>query len=73
MTTTTTQQNPSAFSDPEVCDSCLTFAYDHGMEDPDGQDYIMRQYGGELPDHRCDAKDEPDIFTDGCSCGCYRR
>ena len=57
----------------DVCDSCLTVAYDAGIEDAGAQDYAMREAGEVLPDHLCDAKDEPEYFQQRCGCGCCER
>ena len=56
----------------EVCDSCLLVAHDLGARnDYEQQSFIMQETGEHLPDHICDAKEEPDIFPQGCACGCY--
>ena len=54
-----------------VCDSCLDVAYDMGViESSKQQAAIMQELGGELADHKCDAKEEPEYFREGCACGC---
>ena len=74
MTTTkqTAESEPQPEGPVDCCDSCLTEAYDLGFMDAETQDYAMREAGEVLPDHLCDAKEEPEYYPRGCGCGCYR-
>ncbi len=52
-----------------VCDSCLTIAYDMDAEmDEEQQASICLEMGADIPDHLCDAREEPDLGP--CSCAC---
>mgnify|MGYP001617718041 CR=1 FL=1 len=54
---------------PEVCDSCLDVAYDNGFEGYQAQANVMMEMGADLPDHLCDAVQEPECWP-VCQCGC---
>lgn len=54
----------------QVCDSCLTVAYDKGIRGPARQAMLMAFLGGEEEDHECDAMYEPGTQ---CECGCRKR
>ena len=58
---------------PAICDSCFD-AYQGIANDPDDDAetvevaaQFMGDFGADVPDHVCDATDEPDI---ACDCGC---
>lgn len=54
----------------EVCDSCLNIAWDNGFDTYEDQTFAVMELGGEVEDHNCDAAMEPELFPDGCGCGC---
>ncbi len=51
-----------------VCDSCLTAAYDEGASGRDDQRILCMGMGADIADHLCDAREEPDLGP--CSCAC---
>lgn len=55
----------------DVCDGCRLVAYDAGIKDGETQAHAMATAGDVLPDHLCDAKEEPEYYPEGCGCGCY--
>ena len=50
-----------------VCDSCMTAAYDEGAQ-PEDQATICETLGADIPDHLCDAREEPDLAPCRCAC-----
>ena len=53
-----------------VCDYCLNAAYDVDPEmGGEMQVSVAMQMGAELPDHLCDATEEPDLNIQ-CMCSC---
>ena len=52
-----------------VCDSCMTVAYDKGINGAAEQAATMVSIGAELSDHICD-ECEPDGEI-RCDCGCH--
>jgi len=54
-----------------VCDSCMTVAYDKGINGAAEQAATMVSIGAELSDHICD-EFEPDGEI-RCDCGCHGR
>ena len=52
----------------EVCDDCLTAAYDEGAVDKQLQVQICTTMGADIADHTCEAVDEPDTR---CACECH--
>lgn len=59
-----------ATSKVEICDTCLTFAYDEGAKDYETQVQILVEMGEFMPDHNCDHVDEPNI---PCACPAHKR
>ena len=53
-----------------VCDDCLLVAYDEGFMSYEEQAKVMIELSADVPDHNCEAVDEPDIE---CDCGCRGR
>ena len=52
-----------------VCDGCLTTAYDMDAEmNEETQALVCVKLGADIPDHLCDAREEPE--TGRCSCAC---
>ena len=54
----------------EVCDDCLTAAYDEGASDVVTRAQICTALGADIVDHTCEAIDEP---TTRCDCSCHDR
>ena len=58
---------------PEVCDYCLTAAYDLDPSmDLEMQTMVAMEIGIELSDHLCDVNEEPDLDIQ-CACSCPKR
>lgn len=51
-----------------VCDDCMTAAYDEGILDGEQQAQVCIDLGADIPDHLCESTDEPDI---ACACACH--
>jgi len=56
----------------DVCDDCITEAYDQGAEGYDEQASLMVYIGAEMPDHNCIVYLEPELNA-RCDCGCNKR
>ena len=55
----------------EVCDDCLTVAYDNGIYDPNAQERAMVQLGAIMEDHLCVTVEEPKLGI-RCDCSCHK-
>ena len=55
----------------DICDDCSLPAYDAGIDGWAAQVQTMVTIGGELPDHLCTAREEPDLDIQ-CDCGCNK-
>ncbi len=49
-----------------VCDECMTAAYDEGAEDEDMQAEICRSMGADMADHTCERVET----NKACACAC---
>jgi len=58
-------------NDWDVCDDCITEAYDQGVEGYDEQAEVMVIMGSEMPDHTCIVHLEPELNA-RCDCGCNK-
>ena len=49
-----------------VCDECMTAAYDEGAEDEEMQADICRSIGADIADHTCERLET----NKACACAC---
>ena len=51
----------------EICDECMTAAYDEGAVTKEQAETICTTLGNEIPDHTCVSREEPGTRCD-CLC-----